>query len=220
VDPPPSPNTLHHLARTRTERCCKCTEMASRKRNPRSKTTAKKIESNDKPKPKITKKTTKSTKAGTVSTSKLSKLPKEKREELRMAFEVLDIDGSGAIDANELRVAMQALGFEPDKEEIKRMIKDADKNGDGVIQFEEFEEMMTAKMGEKSSREEIEEAFGLFDHDRSGVITFAKLKRVAEELSEQLSDDDLREMITIADTDNSGGVGFEQFYQIMTQTPS
>jgi len=60
----------------------------------------------------------------------------------------------------------------------------------------------------------------LFDHDRSGVITFAKLKRVAEELGEQLSDDDLREMITIADTDNSGGVGFEQFYQIMTQTPS
>ena len=34
---------------------------------------------------------------------------------------------SGTIDAKELKVAMRALGFEPKKEEIKKMISDIDK---------------------------------------------------------------------------------------------
>jgi len=43
-------------------------------------------------------------------------------------------------------VAMRALGFEPKKEEIKKMISDIDKDGNGTIDFNEFLEMMTAKM--------------------------------------------------------------------------
>ena len=42
-----------------------------------------------------------------------------------------------------------ALGFEPKKEEIKKMISDIDKDGSGTIDFSEFLEMMTAKMSEK-----------------------------------------------------------------------
>jgi centrin-1 len=32
-------------------------------------------------------------------------------------------------------VAMRALGFEPKKEEVKRMIADIDREGKGVIEF-------------------------------------------------------------------------------------
>lgn len=53
---------------------------------------------------------------------------------------------AGTIDAKELKVAMRALGFEPKKEEIKKMIADIDKDGSGTIDFSEFLEMMTAKM--------------------------------------------------------------------------
>ena len=52
----------------------------------------------------------------------------------------------GTIDAKELKVAMRALGFEPKKEEIKKMISDIDTDGSGNIDFQEFLEMMTAKM--------------------------------------------------------------------------
>lgn len=41
---------------------------------------------------------------------------------------------------------MRALGFEPKKEEIKKMIADIDKDGSGTIDFDEFLTMMTAKM--------------------------------------------------------------------------
>jgi hypothetical protein len=53
---------------------------------------------------------------------------------------------TGTIDAKELKVAMRALGFEPKKEEIKKMISDIDKDGNGTIDFQEFLDMMTAKM--------------------------------------------------------------------------
>lgn len=33
---------------------------------------------------------------------------------------------------------MRALGFEPKKEEVKKMISEADRDGQGVIQFPEF----------------------------------------------------------------------------------
>ena len=67
---------------------------------------------------------------------------------------------------------MRALGFEPKKEEIKKMIADIDKDGSGTIDFDEFLQMMTAKMSEKDSREEILKAFRLFDDDETGKISF------------------------------------------------
>jgi hypothetical protein len=41
---------------------------------------------------------------------------------------------------------MRALGFEPKKEEIKKMIQDVDKDGSGTIDYNEFLQMMTMKM--------------------------------------------------------------------------
>ena len=73
-------------------------------------------------------------------------LTEEQKQEIREAFDLFDTDGSGTIDAKELKVAMRALGFEPKKEEIKKMISDIDSDGSGTIDFNEFLEMMTAKM--------------------------------------------------------------------------
>jgi hypothetical protein len=47
------------------------------------------------------------------------------------------------------------------------MIADIDKDGSGIIDFEELLQMMTTKMGEHDSKEEIMKAFCLFDDDES-----------------------------------------------------
>lgn len=44
------------------------------------------------------------------------------------------------------QVAMRALGFEPKKEEIKKMIGEVDKDGTGKISFVDFLAVMTQKM--------------------------------------------------------------------------
>jgi len=52
----------------------------------------------------------------------------------------------GTIDPKELKAAMQSLGFEAKNQTIYQMIADIDKDGNGSIDFEEFLDMMTAKM--------------------------------------------------------------------------
>lgn len=51
-----------------------------------------------------------------------SNLTNEQKEEIKEAFDLFDTEGSGKIDAKELKVAMRALGFEPKKEEIRNII--------------------------------------------------------------------------------------------------
>jgi len=144
-------------------------------------------------------------------------LTDEQRQEIKEAFDLFDMDGSGKIDAKELKVAMRALGFEPKKEEIKKMISGID-NGSGKIDFNDFLQLMTAKMSEKDSHAEIMKAFRLFDEDDTGFITFANLKRVAKDLGESMTDEELREMIEEADRSNSGQISKEDFLRIMKKT--
>ena len=39
---------------------------------------------------------------------------------------MFDAEGTGTIDVKDLKVALRALGFEPPKEEIKRLVSDLD----------------------------------------------------------------------------------------------
>ena len=97
------------------------------------------------------------------------------------------------------------------------MISDLDEDGSGTIDFDEFLDMMTAKMSDKDSREDIMKVFNLFDDDQSGKISLRNLKRVAKELGETMTDAELLEMIERADNDQDGEINFEEFYAIMTK---
>ena len=55
--------------------------------------------------------------------------------------------------------------------------------------------MMTAKMADRDSRDEMVKAFRLFDDDETGKISFRNLKRVAMELGETISDEELQELM-------------------------
>ncbi|NXV75292.1 CETN1 protein, partial [Atlantisia rogersi] len=116
-----------------------------------------------------------------------------------------------------LQVAMRTLGFEPGKEEIKKMLPDIDK-GTGNISFNDFLVVMTQKMAEKDSNEEILKAFRLFDDDGTGKISFKNLKRVSKGLGEDLTDEELQEMINEADRDGDREVNEQEFLQIMKKT--
>merc|ERR1712238_575254 len=143
---------------------------------------------------------------GRKSAKKKGGLSEEQMEEIREAFGLFDGDASGAVGVRELKAAMRALGFEVKNEELKKMVADVDGDGNGTIEFAEFLEMMTGKMGEKDSREDIEKVFKLFDDDNTNKISFRNLARVAEEL---------QEMINQADRDGDGEINLDEFYRIM-----
>jgi len=61
---------------------------------------------------------------------------RREEHEMRQAFRVFDRDGNGLIDEKELRITMKNLGENLTKNDVKAMIKAADKNGDGKIDYE------------------------------------------------------------------------------------
>ena len=118
-------------------------------------------------------------------------LTEDEIEEIKEAFDLFDTDGSGSIDPRELRAAMQSLGFEAKNQTIYQMITDLDKNKNNSIDFEEFLDMMTARMSDRDTREDINKVFRLFDDDGTGTVTIRNLRRVARELGETMTDEEL-----------------------------
>eukprot|EP00966_Prymnesium_polylepis_P207879 4815300-Prymnesium_polylepis.1 len=65
--------------------------------------------------------------------------------ELQEAFSAFDHDHSGEIDLAELGAVLQSLGQNPTEAELRKMINEADSDGNGTIEFPEFCKMMASK---------------------------------------------------------------------------
>jgi len=94
------------------------------------------------------------------------------------------------------------------------MLADVDADGSGTIEFPEFLQMMTGTIS-KDTKEESMKVFKLFDSDNTGKITLVNLKKVAKELGESMSEEELQDMIEHADKSSSGDVSFDDFYRLM-----
>lgn len=68
--------------------------------------------------------------------SKNITMSKVREDELRQAFKVFDIDGNGTIDEKELRATMKKLGEQLSDDDVRAMIKAADRNDDGKVDYE------------------------------------------------------------------------------------
>lgn len=145
-------------------------------------------------------------------------LTDEQKLEIREAFDLFDTDKSGSIDYHELKVAMRALGFDVRKAEVLKLMKEYDRNQTGQIEYPDFVDIMTQKISERDPEEEIKNAFSLFDDDQTGGISVKNLRRVARELGETMSDDELQAMIDEFDRNGDGVIDEAEFLAIMKQT--
>ena len=68
--------------------------------------------------------------------------------------------------------------------------------------FEEFLDMMTARISDRNTKDDLKRVFNLFDDDRSGEIKVHHLKRVARELGEEISEEELKEIVQRADLES------------------
>ena len=138
-------------------------------------------------------------------------------EELKEAFQLFDTNHSGSIDSREFKAAMRALGFTVKKADVIRYFKEIPKDVSESLTFEEFLRIVAPIMPKRDTKEEIFKIFKLFDEDNTGKISFKNLKKIAAEVGENLSDEEIKEMIAEADrsTHAEGLIDFEDFYRVM-----
>jgi Ca2+-binding EF-hand superfamily protein len=100
------------------------------------------------------------------------------------------------ITANELGVVMRKLNVEVLPNELADMIEDADgglkghEEPDGALDFPEFIGMMSRKLNDPHSKQELQDAFQVFDADNNGFISAKELCNVMNNLGIDLPNED------------------------------
>lgn len=82
------------------------------------------------------------------------KLSEEQKKQLEECYELMDADGSGAIDADELGAAFKLLGLDVTKSEIGAMLDEVDEDGSGEVEYPEFIEIMTHTLSKLAHKKE------------------------------------------------------------------
>lgn len=141
------------------------------------------------------------------------KFTDEQIEEVKEAFAIFDKNGDGTITTKDLITVMRSLGKNPTEDEIDDMIREVDTDGNGVIDFIEFLEMM-AKMSTDVD-ETIKEAFYIFDTDGSGAISSEEFRKVMMTLGAQMTDEEVTEIIEEVDVDGDGQINLEEFVNML-----
>ncbi|PKI55550.1 hypothetical protein CRG98_024050 [Punica granatum] len=135
---------------------------------------------------------------------------------MKRVFDKFDSNRDGKISQQEYKAILRALGKENTIEEVPRIFRVADLDGDGFIDFNEFVE--AHKHGGGIRARDIQSAFRTFDLNGDGKITAEEVMRVLRNLGERCSLEDCRRMVRAVDTDGDGAVDMNEFMTMMTHT--
>ncbi|XP_059608323.1 troponin C, isoallergen Bla g 6.0101-like isoform X2 [Phlebotomus argentipes] len=145
-------------------------------------------------------------------------LDEETLKILQNAFKAFDTDNSVLTD--DIGTILEMLGHKLDDQSLKTLIRTHDPRRTGKLNFEQFCALagvyVDIEEDQDAIREELREAFLLYDKERLGYLTTEVLRDILHELDDKISDEDLDMMIDEIDADGSGTVDFEEFMEVMT----
>lgn len=115
----------------------------------------------------------------------------------------MDKNGDGHLSKEEILEGYEEhFGVPINEEEVDKMMKNVDIDGNGVIEYTEF---VMATMNEKNlvSQEKLQAAFRMFDKDNSGTISPEEIREVLG-FDSTISSDALDEIIREVDENGDG----------------
>ena len=138
--------------------------------------------------------------------------------EIKDAFELFDAN-DGRINAREIRTAMQNIGFDEKNPGVYEVMTELDnprnKNLGGAT-FNDFCQTVNNRIPERETTEDLRKVFNLFLDDPNATTTsLASIKRVADELGENIEELELSAMLNKA-SKSGDKLTFEDFVAIMT----
>ena len=147
---------------------------------------------------------------------------------MKKEFLALDLDGNGDISVQELESLLRSIKrkLRMTENQIMKMVKQTDKNGDGSDDLEEFLNLVeTAEQKrvihkELIQRSGVRQAFMKYDKDGSGTITRDEFRRVVEDKYQTtMRANQIDKLMEEADKDNSGNISYDEFLSAFSYFP-
>jgi len=114
-------------------------------------------------------------------------LNEDQVNELKDCFEFFDRDKKGHLSKEDLKTALLELGLPGDGTSVGDMFKEADTTKSGKITFPQFLSMMSSRMMQVDSEDNLIGAFKIFDPEITGYIDADKLKTALTTIGEPLT---------------------------------
>ncbi|KAH3748501.1 calmodulin-like isoform X1 [Dreissena polymorpha] len=139
-------------------------------------------------------------------------LTEEQIKTLKKSFQAIDLDRDGRIGERDLNMACRKLGILLSRDELKAMIKEADKDRNGFIEYREFERLMAPRLIIANFKtKQLQLQFRRFDKDGDGFITGEEIRTVLRSEGVEITDEEVTQLIIEADTNGDGKISFEEF---------
>merc|ERR1712011_57859 len=112
----------------------------------------------------------------------------------------------------------KSMGVKVDKDDMEGYAREVDESESGKFTFTQFCQIAARFMiedDEEQMKEELKEAFRIYDRDGQGFITTEVLREILQEIDNTLTDADLDGIIEEVDEDASGTLDFDEFVGMM-----
>ncbi|XP_023347175.1 neo-calmodulin [Eurytemora carolleeae] len=141
-------------------------------------------------------------------------------KKFKAVFNRFDEDEDGVVSCKEVGKILRNLGYNPSDAELQEMIRLADKDGSGALDFPEFLNMMKERIKEQNEDDDIKNAFKLFDTDGNGYIDRKELRVMMRFIGEPVTEDEIENILEEADTDKNGLIDYTEFFALMAPSRS
>ena len=125
-------------------------------------------------------------------------------------------DRNGVMHLNNMLIAMKELKLDESEPVIYELIEELDSEIKTGLTYDDFVEKLTAKLQDRESQRSTERAYELFVEDPNGTLNFQALKKVANDIGDQTSDEDLQRLIKNG-ASNGNDISYDEFHAIMTK---
>lgn len=145
-------------------------------------------------------------------------LDSDQIDALKKGFEGFDTEGGGTISGTNMQMILKSMDVKVDKAEIENAAAEVDEEGTGKFTLTQFATVAARFMSEddvEQMREELKEAFRIYDREGQGFITTEVLKEILREIDSTLTEGDLDNIIEEVDDDASGTLDFDEFQAMM-----
>merc|ERR1711894_556821 len=113
---------------------------------------------------------------------------------------------------------LKSMGVDANKSDMENYSSEVDEEETGKFTFSMFCQVAAKFMiedDEEQMKEELKEAFRIYDKEGQGFITNEVVKEILREIDSTLTENDLDNIIEEVDEDGSGTMDFDEFQEMM-----